>query len=96
LSAIIDKIQTLDATPTLLAGDLNEWSLRVGLGRLAHHFTIHAPGKSFHANIPMAALDRIALDQHLESRAAGVFDTAVARRASDHLPIWMDIGAKAG
>ncbi len=94
LSALIQRLGTLDATPTLLAGDLNEWSLQVGLGRLAHHFTIHAPGKSFHANVPLTALDRIALDQKLEPRAAGVLDTPVTRRASDHLPIWMDIGVK--
>jgi endonuclease/exonuclease/phosphatase family metal-dependent hydrolase len=92
LSALIEKLGTLDATPTLLAGDLNEWSLQVGLGRMAHHFTIHAPGKSFHANVRLAALDRIALDRKLEPRAAGVVDTPVTRRASDHLPIWMDIG----
>lgn len=94
LSALIQKLGTLDDMPTVIAGDLNEWSLRVGLGRIAHHFTIHAPGKSFHANIPLAALDRIALDQFLEARAAGVLDTPVTRRASDHLPIWMDFGVK--
>ena len=94
LSSLIAKLATLDDTPTLLAGDLNEWSLRVGLGRMAHHFTIFAPGKSFHANLPVAALDRIALDRHLVPHGAGVHDTAVARRASDHLPIWMDIAIR--
>jgi endonuclease/exonuclease/phosphatase family metal-dependent hydrolase len=94
LSSLIEKLGSLDGTPTLVAGDLNEWSLRVGLGRIAHHFTIHAPGNSFHANIPLAALDRIALDQYLEPRGAGVLDTPITRCASDHLPIWMDIGVK--
>jgi len=94
LSTLIEKLGTLDATPTLVAGDLNEWSLRVGLGRIAHQFTIHAPGKSFHASFPLAALDRIALDQYLEPHAGGVLDTLITRRASDHLPIWMDIGVK--
>lgn len=95
LSSLIEKLGTLDGMPTLIAGDLNEWSLRVGLGRIAHHFTIHAPGKSFHANIPLASLDRIALDQLLEPYAAGVLDSPTTRRASDHLPIWMDFGVKA-
>lgn len=94
LSSLIKKLGSLGETPTLLAGDLNEWSVNVGLGRIAHHFTIHAPGKSFHARLPLAALDRIALDQHLEPRGGGVLETKVTRRASDHLPIWMDFDIK--
>lgn len=92
LSALIQTLDALDGTPTLIAGDFNERSLRVGLGRLAHQFTIHAPGKTYHANVPLVALDRIALDQNLTSRGGGVFNTPIARRASDHLPIWMDVG----
>ena len=79
------------ACPTLIAGDLNEWSQKVGLGRLAKRFTIHAPGKSYHARMPVAFLDRIALDQHLTVRQGGVIETAQTRRASDHLPIWLDV-----
>ena len=94
LSSLIEKLGTLAPIPTIIAGDLNEWSLDVGLGRMARHFTIHAPGKSFHANLPLGALDRIALDQNLEQSAAGVVDTTLARRASDHLPIWMDVRVK--
>jgi len=94
LSSLIARLSALDDTPALLAGDLNEWSLRVGLGRMSHHFTIFAPGKSYHATLPVAALDRIALDRNLVARGAGVHDTAAARRASDHLPIWMDIAIR--
>lgn len=92
LSALIEALDVLDATPTLIAGDFNERSLRVGLGRIAHQFTIYAPGKTYHANVPLVALDRIALDQNLTSFDGGVMNTPVARRASDHLPIWMDVG----
>ena len=91
LSAMIAHLDDCDACPTLIAGDLNEWSQKVGLGRLAKRFTIHAPGKSYHARMPVAFLDRIALDQHLEVRQGGVVETAQTRQASDHLPIWLDV-----
>jgi len=91
VSALIETLGTMEPLPTLVAGDLNEWSLKVGLGRMSRHFTLHAPGKSFHANLPLGALDRIALDRHMIRKAAGVLDTPITRRASDHLPIWIDI-----
>lgn len=91
LSELNRQLEALEPTPTILAGDLNEWSLKVGLGRLARRFTIHAPGASFPARLPVASLDRIALDQSLEPHGAGVLRTKQARRASDHLPIWMDV-----
>ncbi|PHR09177.1 MAG: hypothetical protein COB29_05790 [Sulfitobacter sp.] len=90
VAAAITEARSDETRPTLIAGDMNEWSLNVGLGRLAHHFTIHAPGKSFHARLPLAALDRIAIDDALKLVGGGVFDTPEAQRASDHLPIWLD------
>lgn len=74
----------------IIAGDFNEWSVTQGLEPL-HAFEIHAPGHSFHARRPVAALDRIALSGNLKLRGAGVEQGALARRASDHLPIWADI-----
>jgi endonuclease/exonuclease/phosphatase family metal-dependent hydrolase len=90
LSALIAHLDARSRRPTLIAGDMNEWSQTVGLGRLAHHFNIHAPGKSFHARMPMAALDRIAMDDDLRLVGGGVVETPDAKRASDHLPIWLD------
>lgn len=75
----------------IIAGDFNEWSPLRGLEPLAPHFDMHAPGHSFHAARPMAALDRIGLSPGLSLRDAGVAQDAHARRASDHLPIWADI-----
>ncbi len=91
LSALLSELQSGSATPSAVAGDLNEWSTRVGLGRLDAHYSIYAPGHSFHAKRPVAALDRIALDDRLTAISGGVVETPLARRASDHLPIWMDI-----
>lgn len=90
LSALIAHLDERSRRPTLIAGDMNEWSMNVGLGRLAHHFTIHAPGKSFHARLPVVALDRIAIDDEMQLVDGGVVETADAQRASDHLPIWLD------
>jgi len=90
LTALITHLDERDRRPTLIAGDMNEWSQTVGLGRLAHHFTIHAPGKSFHARMPVAALDRIAIDDDLTVVGGGVIETHDAQRGSDHLPIWLD------
>ncbi len=91
LSAMFDHLAERPSRPTVIAGDMNEWSQKVGLGRLARRFTIHAPGNSFHARLPVAALDRIALDDRLELAHGGVLETRETRRASDHLPIWVDV-----
>ena len=78
--------------PTVLMGDLNEWSTRGGCLRdfAAHH--LFAPcGRSFHARRPIAQLDRIMVSPDLEIIESGAHDSAVARRASDHLPVWAQL-----
>lgn len=77
--------------PTAILGDFNEWSPHKGFECLETGFTLHAPGHSFHAARPVAALDRIALCDRIELRDAGVTETGLSRRASDHLPVWADI-----
>ena len=79
-----------DRERVIVAGDFNEWSQRKGLEPLAH-FAVHSPGHSFHAARPVAALDRFALSRDLRPRAMGVVKQGVARIASDHLPIWVDL-----
>jgi endonuclease/exonuclease/phosphatase family metal-dependent hydrolase len=46
------------------------------------------PGKSFPARQPLAPLDRIVLSREWEVNALGVHHSALAARASDHLPVW--------
>ncbi|WP_299732603.1 endonuclease/exonuclease/phosphatase family protein [uncultured Tateyamaria sp.] len=75
----------------VLAGDFNEWSQTRGFEPLAARFETHSPGRSFHARRPIAALDRFALSYGVELDDAGVAQSALARVASDHLPIWSDI-----
>ena len=78
------------APHTIIAGDMNEWSPRIGFDLIRDQFDLIAPGPSFHASRLMAALDRFAVGTGVLCRASGVVLDGEARRASDHLPIWMD------
>ncbi|MDQ4088558.1 MAG: endonuclease/exonuclease/phosphatase family protein, partial [Pseudomonadota bacterium] len=77
------------ALPTVLMGDLNEWSTRGGCLRdFAAHHQFAPCGRSFHARRPIAQLDRIMVSPDLEILASGAHGSPTARRASDHLPVW--------
>jgi endonuclease/exonuclease/phosphatase family metal-dependent hydrolase len=77
------------ALPAVLMGDLNEWSLRGGcLKDFAEHCRFAECGKSFHVRRPVARLDRIMVTDGLAVEACGVHESAKAKRASDHFPIW--------
>lgn len=82
---------TEDCTHAIIAGDFNEWAPHRGLEALADRFVTHSPGHSFHARRPIAGLDRFALSADVTLRDAGVAQDALARVASDHLPIWSDL-----
>ena len=93
-SAIIHAHGLMHSLPTIMAGDLNEWSATRGcLADFARHFHFADTGKSFHARQPVARLDRIMHCAQLNAAGAGVHDSLLARRASDHLPIWADFVA---
>ena len=92
-SAILDHLaERRDAPPTVLMGDLNEWSTRGGCLRDFAAGHLFAPcGLSFHARRPIAQLDRIMVTPDLEIVASGAHASAAARRASDHLPVWAEL-----
>ncbi|MFP7570104.1 endonuclease/exonuclease/phosphatase family protein [Marivita sp. S2033] len=79
------------APRTIIAGDMNEWSPRIGFDLIKDQFDLIAPGPSFHASRLLAPLDRFALGSKLRHRGSGVVLKGEARRASDHLPIWLDV-----
>lgn len=89
--ALRDHAAGRDCKTTAIAGDLNEWSMRKGLGPLHPMFRIVAPGRTFPAGRPVGALDRVALGGGLKLLDAGVSDGALARVASDHRPVWVEI-----
>lgn len=78
------------APRTIIAGDMNEWSPRIGFDLIKDQFDLIAPGPSFHSSRLLAPLDRFALGAGVQCSASGVLLKGEARRASDHLPIWMD------
>lgn len=74
--------------PTVLMGDLNEWTRGAGCLRdFGRDFVSVATGPSFHARRPIGRLDRI-FTRGFRVIDCGVHSSAEARRASDHLPIW--------
>lgn len=89
-AAIIKIADTLTASgPTVLLGDLNEWSVAGGSMKVfLRHYAAADCGRSFHARQPVAMLDRIMHCDKLSVVEAGVHQTATSRKASDHLPIW--------
>jgi endonuclease/exonuclease/phosphatase family metal-dependent hydrolase len=95
MRAILDAVaRRPQKMPTVLMGDTNEWRTEAGcLRELDGHFHLAPTGPSFHARHPVAALDRIIVDKNLNIEAAGVHTSAIARRASDHLPIWARVSA---
>lgn len=90
-AAVIHAASQRDTMPTVLMGDLNEWSAERGcLADFARHYSFAPCGRSFHARRPVARLDRIMHCNHLKLHNSGVHESAAARRASDHLPIWAE------
>lgn len=77
------------AMPAVLMGDLNEWSVRGGCLRdFAAHLHFADCGRSFHVRRPVARLDRIMVTDGLGIDECGVHQSAAARKASDHYPVW--------
>lgn len=86
--ALLAKIDGLEGRPTLLMGDLNEWR---GAGSafqiLERHFTVTQTPASFPSRYPLLALDRMMMSPHGTLLDVAAHDSALSRRASDHLPI---------
>lgn len=81
----------LDSTARVfIMGDFNEWSRTRGLDPLTPDMSVISPGHSFHAARPIAGLDRVAHCGASQLQDAGVIESKLARKASDHLPIWAD------
>lgn len=88
ISFLTELLSGKGSKPTVLAGDLNERSSSVGLGRLCPTFRIHSPGATFHARHPVLRLDRFATAEGATLVETEVFSEGPAKYASDHLPIW--------
>jgi len=81
-----------DVRPTLLCGDLNDWTRASGCLRdFAQHHHAVPLGPSFHARRPVGRLDRIFVSGGISVEDYGVHRSMLARTASDHLPVWARI-----
>ena len=72
--------------PTVILGDFNEFSRRVGLGRLARSFRLMEPQATYPSRLPRLALDRMAYSHDLALSPLAV-PRVKGTQASDHLPL---------
>ncbi|PVA05387.1 endonuclease/exonuclease/phosphatase family protein [Thalassorhabdomicrobium marinisediminis] len=91
LDHIREALEELDDRPTVIMGDFNEWSRKVGLGRLARNFTILTPGRTFPASLPIGALDRVAHCDRVQVKMLDVPPKVAGGHGSDHLPIMAEV-----
>ena len=94
---IVNELRQLEANmPTILMGDLNEPDLKSGVLRaFEQRHTIAQCGPSFHASMPVFTLDRIIVTEDIAIAETGVHSSELAKRASDHLPIWAKVSLPA-
>jgi len=83
------KLFTLDqGDHEVLAGDLNEWFLwGRPLRQLHRYFEAGPTPPTFPSSLPLFALDRIYASPRSMLKEISVHDSALARIASDHLPV---------
>ena len=88
--ALLDQLEELEHTmPTVMMGDLNEWSTEKGcLANFSRDHHVARPGPSYHSHWPVLAYDRIITTPDIEVVESGVHQSDKAREASDHLPVW--------
>jgi len=90
--SVLDHVRACaGAMPTILMGDLNEWSHSGGCLREFDGYRILGTGRSFHSRRPIASLDRIIVGPGVDVADCGVHHSPKASLASDHLPIWAKI-----
>lgn len=81
--------------PTLIIGDFNDWRNNLPAGSLGRHGFRHVTApisrfRSFPAYLAMGSLDKAFCRGAIEVKHAYVVRSALARIASDHLPLVVD------
>ncbi|NJC33577.1 endonuclease/exonuclease/phosphatase family metal-dependent hydrolase [Sphingomonas jejuensis] len=92
--AILAHVAARPPMPTVMMGDLNEWTAGGCLRDFGRDYRFADCGRSFHTRRPLAALDRIMVSDDLGIEDAGVHMSIAARHASDHFPIWARLGRR--
>lgn len=90
--ALTEYMQAIPAdTPCVLAGDFNEWRMHGAACQVFEkQFNVLTPGPSFHTSRPTLPLDRFVVTPGIVSAECRVFTSETTRKASDHLPIFLD------
>jgi endonuclease/exonuclease/phosphatase family metal-dependent hydrolase len=94
VAAIMRALARLAPCPTVLAGDFNDWRGGAALDAVAQGVEFVSTRPSYPALRPVARLDRLAISPDLVPLQTGVHMTRPARVASDHLPVWADLGLR--
>ena len=91
--SVLEQLEALEEPlPTVIMGDLNEWSVNGGcLAHFARDHHVGEPGPSFPSMRPVFGFDRIIASPDLSIDAVGVHGSVRARTASDHLPVWANL-----
>jgi endonuclease/exonuclease/phosphatase family metal-dependent hydrolase len=90
LDAIRIALQRHPARPTVILGDFNEHSRRVGLGRIATPFVILPTAATFPSRKPFLPLDRIAHSPDLDLIPIAQ-PRSKGHQPSDHLPLLAEL-----
>ena len=81
----------LESDGAIFMGDFNEWRWpNAFLRYLDRTFSKHAVRRTFPSRFPLLPLDRIWMTAGLTRHDIRAHRTALARRASDHLPLYLD------
>jgi endonuclease/exonuclease/phosphatase family metal-dependent hydrolase len=89
------RFQAYNNVPTVIVGDCNDWRNTLHRGALARHGLdlVTAPPsrfRSFPAYMPVGSLDKAFRCPRVQVAQAHVVRSALARGASDHLPLLID------
>nr|WP_306300198.1 endonuclease/exonuclease/phosphatase family protein [Erythrobacter sp. LQ02-29] len=77
------------ACPEVLMGDFNQWRSSAGaMDEFGPQWRALSPGRSYPGVRPIARFDRMVVSKSWRIVEQGVHHSALATRASDHLPIW--------
>lgn len=89
---LLERLDRPGAGHTALLGDFNEWwPWSRNLRRIKRRFPTTHVFATFPSRLPVLSLDRIWLRGHHGEVSAGCLRAPAARRASDHLPVWLDL-----
>jgi endonuclease/exonuclease/phosphatase family metal-dependent hydrolase len=89
---LLSIINAVDRDITILAGDFNEWRFwGRSLHGLIRHFETVPHHRSWPARFPLFALDRVWVSPRSRLCSLKTHRSALARQASDHLPLVAEI-----